>query len=220
MATGQGGDRRIEEYSRLGTKENLTMNNATTRRSLLIAASLGGVAATSGIAAFAEGPASLGQQERRHLHLKLLQRLIQLTGDYRQPSPKIMSDALDELRETQIITDDEARTLKGLVYQLFADEDDDLQKLLGEAEKTAMETASWIGDTAGFILESIRSGVEFAIEVFGTESGDGTALRTVIARGVMGALLGARVGSGLGPWGTLAGGVAGWIIAYDDARGD
>lgn len=202
------------------------MHNTTTRRELLIAASLGGVAATASmVEASAQEGASIGLDAKRDFHTDWLVESINAHDGVVVLSRDGMNRTLTWLVERRILNEVEARTLRDLVSSLF--DDDNMDQLVGDVRGIVEEGASMLGETAESIAAVMQSSVEYAADRLG--SIDYPIIRTAIAHDVQGALQGAAAGTFLASAlplglsapagaviGALIGGAAGSVIGYSE----
>ena len=192
--------------------EDITMNNPTTRRNLLIAASLGGAAVAASIAPYARGQTARGPSETRELHAQQwLDRIVSTRLLVDTPSPTNMNGDIERLIGLNVLEGRRDSTaLHNLVSMLF-DEYEDLQSFVDDVEQTIEQTTSSLGEMAETIIAVVPRSVDAAADVL--RELDGQRALTVIAYGVQGALRGARFGL----LGASIGGVSGLIIGYDRA---
>ena len=182
------------------------MDNSTTRRKLLIAASLGGAAVAASIAPHARGQTARGPSETRELHRQWLDRIVSTRLLVDTPSLESMQRDLEDLIGREALNERDSGALGTLVSKLF--ENGDLQSFV---EEVIEETTSGLGEMAETIIAVVPRSVDAAAEVL--RELDGQRALTVIAYGVLGALRGARFGLP----GASIGGLFGLIIGYDRA---
>lgn len=193
------------------------MNN-TTRRELLIVASLGGVAATAGmVEASARGTALSDLNAKRQFHTKWLSDSMEAYGGVDVLSRTGMEKSIALLKQYKAIDDAEESILGQLVSSLFDVEN--LDTLLSNVQDIINAGASRLSETVESIAAVIQSSVEYAADKLSDI--DYAIVRTAIAHDVQGALLGVAAGaslhSSLAAIGAILGGVSGSVIGYDKA---
>lgn len=206
----------------------VSMRNTTTRRELLLVASLGGVAATAGmVEATAQESASIGLGAKRDFHTDWLVA----SANAHDGAPVLSRDGMNKSlalleNKYRIVSEAEARTLGDLISLLF--EDDNLDQLVGDVHGIIEEGASILGETAESIAAVIQSSVEYAGQRL--TSVDYSIAQNAIAHDVQGALQGAAAGAVLGSMvpalglstgagaaiGALIGGAASSVIGYSE----
>ena len=203
------------------------MHNTTTRRELLLVASLGGVVATVGMTgASAQESSSFGLNAKRDFHTDRLVDSSNTHDGVAVLSRDGMNGSLALLVDRRIVNRDEASTLRELVSSLF--EDDNLDQLVGDVHRIVDEGASILGEAAESIAAVTQSSAEYAAARL--TDVDYSIVRTAIAHDVQGALQGAAAGAVLGSTvpvlglsaaagaaiGALIGGAASSVIGYSE----
>ncbi len=204
------------------------MRNVSSRRELLLVASLGGVAATVGaIRASAQGNISLGLKDKRDFHTAQLVDRINSHNGVAALSRDGMKQSLALLVDRGIVNKVEAEILNDIVSKLF--EDDDVNALLNDVYGVISNGASLLGEAAESIAAVAHSSVKNAAELL--PGIDYPVVQTAIAHDLKGALEGAAAGAVLGStvpafglstaagamFGALVGGTASSVIGYLDS---
>ena len=203
------------------------MHNTTTRRELLLVASLGGVAAIAGMTgASAQDSTPFGLDAKRTFHTHQLVDSLNAHDGIGALSRDGVNRSLARLVDRGIINRVEANSLTQLVSSLF--ENNNLDQLVEDVQRIVDKSVTILGETAESIAAVMQSSIEVAVQRLNDV--DYQIVQTAIAHDVKGALEGATAGAVLGSTipalglsatagaaiGAILGGTASSIIGYSE----
>ena len=170
----------------------MQMQNVTTRRELLLVASLGGVAATAGIMG-ASAQESFRLDAKRDFHTRFLLNSLNAHDNLAALSRDGMNRSLSRLVNQKIVNRAESDSLGGIISSLFYD--DNLDQLSGHVSSIIQDGAEILGDTAESIAAVAQSSIDVAWQRLNNV--DYQIAQTAIAHDIKGALEGAVSGAAL-----------------------
>ena len=168
------------------------MQNITTRRELLLVASLGGVAAAAGIMG-ASAQESFRLDAKRDFHTRILLDSLNAHDNLAALSRDGMNRSLNRLVSQGIVNEAESNSLGVIVSSLF--DDDNLDQLYGHVSSIIQGGANILSDAAESIAAVAQSSVEVALQRLNDV--DYQIAQTAIAHDIKGALEGAVSGAAL-----------------------